>query len=100
MVANVGQIGLPHGERPRFLAADRKSDRDSVNETKSALFLMQGNDRIVGGATAERIAIVALNPQVARSADHEIDPNCARNCLNECCASPRARTRLQWTAIS
>src|SRR3954463_6435102 len=49
-------IGLPHGERPRLYLADRKSERDPVNETKPALFFPASNDRVADHTDTEIFA--------------------------------------------
>jgi hypothetical protein len=68
-------IELLHGERPRFDVADRKTDRNSVNETKSALFSWPCNDRFVGNARTEKFATIVVQSLIihARQQENWID---------------------------
>lgn len=94
-------IGLPHDERPRLDTADRKSDRNPVNETKSALFLLQGNDRLARDPTAERFAIVTARPAISTASRTTKSDRMTRGSTSIYAVSrARARSRLRWMAIS
>jgi hypothetical protein len=58
---------LRHAERPRFNAADRKRVRSSVNETKSALFSLQSNDRFARHAGTEKFAMIIAQSTILRA---------------------------------
>ncbi|WP_176540569.1 hypothetical protein WDM22_09005 [Bradyrhizobium septentrionale] len=58
---------MRHVDRPRFDAANRKSERSPVNETKPALFSTARNDRFAVDAAVEIFAaIVAFRAPTAR----------------------------------